>query len=725
MNSNKSENEMPNSSRKKGWIIAIVAVILVCAGIGGTLLYKKLSKDGSKSNRDKSKTKSYSIGEYLKKSDQKPFLMYYTDGAEKDSAILSVFVVDKGKAAAFPVSMLKSQYGNATIGNFLKYDDETIIRDLYDGFRKQREHLAESLTNSSADSDENKEILESAQYWSIINETPYLSEVVRVIRPEESSDGKTYETLLLPYFYKGDNCVYIVNEHAEFYVADEAGLLHKVDDFADYDTFNGERSPFICFQCDGFVKGSFSGIPYAGMEQLANDGREKRCLIVKTQEEDTSFRVDTSKDGAMVENEQPELQLQEEAIRVRTDCLAYGYGPFEKAIEMPKEKIVMWSPAAEGDSNHQVYEKAIDEVRLLYPNVDIEWRTFSDSEAYKQMVSTAAETHVMPDIFITWSCTHMNDFVNDNVLYCLDETYKAYADVLPETMCRNAMFDGKLYAVPLAMTIAPMFVNMDLLNMVGYTEVPKTYEEFMQCCEALKARGIIPIGCSDSELRCISEFVESMLVKSCGAETVDKIFQGYDTWKNEDVTTAINLFQQMIVTHDYFERNPLALYNDEVQDNFLFGKYAFYIGGSWLCSKYKEGMHANIKIAEFPVINEEKSQLGEIIGGPYEMLATSTSSEKPELASEIMFEIGKRISKYSYLDGCGLPTWKIDYDDSNISPLTREAARFAADAKYLVLYGESSMCADDVQAYFEVLSHVYGSEITADEFTETVWRGIR
>ncbi len=338
MDSNGGGNEVPKKARKKGWIIAIVAVILVCAGIGGTLLYKKLSKDGSKSNRDKSKTKSYSIGEYLKKSDQKPFLMYYTDGAEKDSAILSVYVVDKGKAVAFPVSMLKSRYGNATIGNFLKYDDETIIQDLYDGYRKQRDHLTESLINGLTNGTETKEILASAQYWSIINETPYLSEVIRMIRPEESSDGKAHETILLPYFYKGDNCVYIVNEHAEFYVADEAGLLNKVDNFADYDTFNGERSPFICFQCDGFVKGSFSGIPYAGMEQLANDGREKRCLIVKTQEEDTSFRVDTSKDGAVVENEQPELQRTEESIRVRLDYLMYGYRSLEKAIDMPKEK---------------------------------------------------------------------------------------------------------------------------------------------------------------------------------------------------------------------------------------------------------------------------------------------------------------------------------------------------------------------------------------------------
>lgn len=57
--------------------------------------------------------------------------------------------------------------------------------------------------------------------------------------------------------------------------------------------------------------------------------------------------------------------------------------------------------------------------------------------------------------------------------------------------------------------------------------------------------------------------------------------------------------------------------------------------------------------------------------------------------------------------------------------MTREAAGFAADAKYLVLYGDSSMYEYEVQVYLDALSRVYRNEITADAFTETVGQEIQ
>jgi predicted glycoside hydrolase/deacetylase ChbG (UPF0249 family) len=42
------------------------------------------------------------------------------------------------------------------------------------------------------------------------------------------------------------------------------------------------------------------------------------------------------------------------------------------------------------------------------------------------------------------------------------------------------------------MNIVGLFANMELLEQVGYTEIPGTYDEFIACCDKLKAAGIIP-----------------------------------------------------------------------------------------------------------------------------------------------------------------------------------------------------------------------------------------
>ena len=52
-------------------------------------------------------------------------------------------------------------------------------------------------------------------------------------------------------------------------------------------------------------------------------------------------------------------------------------------------------------------------------------------------------------------------------------------------MLGNSTYNGKHYGVPLTMNIVGLFANMDLLKSVGYDEIPGTYEEFIECCDAL------------------------------------------------------------------------------------------------------------------------------------------------------------------------------------------------------------------------------------------------
>lgn len=65
--------------------------------------------------------------------------------------------------------------------------------------------------------------------------------------------------------------------------------------------------------------------------------------------------------------------------------------------------------------------------------------------------------------------------------------------VLPgqyETAPRNL---GKTYALPIAATGTGLFFNKKLFEENGWNQNPKTWAEFLQLCEAIKAKGIIPI----------------------------------------------------------------------------------------------------------------------------------------------------------------------------------------------------------------------------------------
>ena len=390
-----------------------------------------------------------------------------------------------------------------------------------------------------------------------------------------------------------------------------------------------------------------------------------------------------------------------------------------------KITLKMWCIATESDSNRKSYENAIKDMAAKYPDITLEWDAI-ENEAYKTKIKTAVSGDNMPDIFFTWSCAFLGDFVSAGKVYCLDEAYKEFASKLPEKMCKNTTYDGKKYGVPLTMNIVGLFANMELLKKAGYDEIPGTYEEFIKCCDALKAQGIIPFGCAGKETWCVTEYLESVIEKSCGAQVLDDIFMGRASWDNSDVAKAVDTFQGM-VTKGYFDPDGAALTNDVVKTNFMAGKYAFYMNGTWNCADFSNDANFKdkVKVAEFPVINGDKAKLGQLIGGPSDTLAVAKSSKNAEKAAKYTFELGQLICKYGYLDGCGLPAWTVDYDASAVNPLTQSVAEIVAKSDYMVLFGDTAMTSEDAAKYLKEVDSVYSCEVDGSKFVSDLKASIR
>ena len=384
--------------------------------------------------------------------------------------------------------------------------------------------------------------------------------------------------------------------------------------------------------------------------------------------------------------------------------------------EEEKTTLTLWCIATESDSNRIAYEKAIPEIEEAF-NVKIEWEAFENDSYKTKIKSTSAEE--LPDIFFTWAGAFCGDFATAGKVYCLDEAYAEYADALPDVMTKNATYDGKRYAVPLTMNIVAMFANMDLLAEVGYDKVPETYEDLIACCDALKAKGIIPFGCSGNATWCVTEYLEPIIEKTIGYEELGNIFAGKSTWNNPAIATAVDNFQKMVMG-GYFDPEGVALDNDTVKANFIAGKYAFYQNGTWNCGDIaKKG--DNFKVALFPVMDAEKATYAQVIGGPADSLAVSANGKNPELAAKVAFALGKKICQYSFIDaGSGLPAWTPDYDTSAVNYLTTDVAAMVAAADGMVLFGDTAMSADPANVYLSYVAKVYGCEIDGAGFIEAL-----
>lgn len=386
--------------------------------------------------------------------------------------------------------------------------------------------------------------------------------------------------------------------------------------------------------------------------------------------------------------------------------------------------LTMWCIATESDSNRHAYEASIADFQAAHPEINLTWEATQNQE-YKTKIKAAVAANEMPDIFFTWGCAFLGDFVDAGRVYAVDDVYAKYASELPEVMMSNVKFDGKYYGVPTNMNIVGMFSNMELLKQVGFDKVPATYEELIACCDALVAKGIIPFGCSGKETWAVTEYLESIIEKTAGASALNAIFAGNASWANDDVTKAVGIFQEMI-DKNYFDPEGIALSNDEVKANFIAGKYAFYMNGTWNAADFdKAGLSDKIQVAEFPVIDSSKSKLGELIGGPSDTLAVAASSKNAAVAAESAFEIAKGVCRYGYLDGNGLPAWTPDYDTSKLNPLTQSVAKIVANSSQMVLFGDTAMSADTANTYLDYVSQIYASAIDGKAFVDGLVKDIK
>ena len=98
--------------------------------------------------------------------------------------------------------------------------------------------------------------------------------------------------------------------------------------------------------------------------------------------------------------------------------------------------LTLWDIAVEGDGNRPAYDSALADLKAKYPKVTIN-ETVTENNAYKTKIKSAMGANELPDIFFTWSCAFLGDFVSAGKVYCLDEALAKYKDELPEDRQRR------------------------------------------------------------------------------------------------------------------------------------------------------------------------------------------------------------------------------------------------------------------------------------------------
>lgn len=183
------------------------------------------------------------------------------------------------------------------------------------------------------------------------------------------------------------------------------------------------------------------------------------------------------------------------------------------------------------------------------------------------------QVHLGHELIDTWATT--------DKMEPLDSFYKDWGldTVFPKQLLDIASWNGHQWSVPVNIHRANLlWYNKKILDENGL-QPPKTFDEFFEVAEKLKAKGIYAMAHGEASPGRTAHVFEAVLLGTLGAEAYRGLWTGQTAWSDAKVTQALNTLKKML---DYANPDYPSIQWGDTWDLIVKGKCAMEIDGDWV-----------------------------------------------------------------------------------------------------------------------------------------------
>lgn len=318
----------------------------------------------------------------------------------------------------------------------------------------------------------------------------------------------------------------------------------------------------------------------------------------------------------------------------------------------------------------QAFEAAVEEYEKEHENIKIELHGL-DTESYKTKISTEfASSASGVDVFYYWAPGKLKQLTDaDKVLPLNDYVTDDIKSRIKEGSTSNFELDGNLYALPIDSYMMCLFCNKDLFDQAG-VEIPTTYDELLTAGEELaKLDGVTPLAIGAKDAWLAGALYESLALREVGASEVQSALLGETEFTNDGFKKAaedvVELYDKGILG-----KNPLEDGEAEATADFLNGKVAMQLDGSWFAGTIdnaEDSSVENVEVITFPVVSDEQDAT-DYAGGASASFFVNKNTDTPEESADFAMYISEKMGEQALELGTGFPCWNTEVDTDSISP---------------------------------------------------------
>lgn len=271
-------------------------------------------------------------------------------------------------------------------------------------------------------------------------------------------------------------------------------------------------------------------------------------------------------------------------------------------ISIPMILIV---DTSSGNKNEEDLVEAFNQEYKGKYRIDVEWILETEEEYRKnlkrlnvtdELPAVITDLRVLPSFYQMMiqegRIKDLSPYINE------DEEWKGMIEPAVLEACSEP--DGKIYLAPLstaAFSCAGVFWNKQLFAEAGISEFPKTWEEFWNCCDQLKACGITPLALhTEGTAWAPMLFATAELADTEeGADFMKELYP--ESYQNQNGLRLAHTLKRLF---SYTTDDAVHVDFDVSYTNFVSGKAAMVSNGYWMIDQIPEEFAKNVGFSPFP-----------------------------------------------------------------------------------------------------------------------------
>ncbi|MBY3625156.1 extracellular solute-binding protein [Acinetobacter sp. CUI P1] len=375
------------------------------------------------------------------------------------------------------------------------------------------------------------------------------------------------------------------------------------------------------------------------------------------------------------------------------------------------------------DSNNSAQNKMVKEIIREFeeanPNITIKTEVL-ENEQYKSKLKVLAASNDLPDIGFTWAAGFMDPYVRGNKFAAMDDLLQ---DELKGKFVAGTTegysFDGKTYALPVELNIVPVYYNKEIFSEFNL-QPPQTLDDLKAIIRTLNNNGITPVTLGGKDGWPASFWYMYLADRIGGPDLMDKAVADQN-FTDPSLLEAARQVQEL-VNLNTFIKGYNGLSNDEAKVQFMNGKSAMFVTGTWelpdftTTSNTAQEFKVNIGYFKFPTVEGGKGNVDDWVGGPGTGLFVSKNSKHALEAKEFVSFFVQKWGEHSVVNAGVIPATKVDTAAIKLPQMFIDLLNELNKANKVTLYLDTQMKPVASTIHMNQIQALFGEAVTPEEF---------